>query len=516
MKTIIITAVIIFVLIIGGVVSMFMFDLCPPQGPWPMPPWCEKIVRAGKDTTVTFWLTLPYDLEVEKVELQLERQKPREMKRVGELSYELEIDTKTREKINYTYLLDDQITDDYQIEIERMDQKVNDYVNNVGDYIFEPNLPEDQIYSAFMMDTWGANYNFNMFENTRKHINSAFTRVAETGATEVIVTDMAQTYFNNKDNDYVHNSTDYEIRGAIFGDDMRDEAMTDDDIEKLGKAAKEKGLVLAAEVGVSFRNIGKYFKTLDVKGGEAEFWNEFGKAKTEEWINDFFDKWQAYLIARAGKMVKAGFDTVYVTPRAYVNFYPYESLANTRWKTLISEVQKTGIRVGAFLNTNWLYNDWQEDWSKYDYYTLADKILYHIDSIDERYNPTSGMSILQMKNKFELYLKDVKTKAKNSGIEVGVIFAAPSYKDAILEGYLEFNDILDEYMMNKEIDWQHQADAYEAFFQAAEGEDWIKEIDTFGYWWDDAMDPKTANNRISITQTTRNKPAEAVFKKWVK
>ncbi|MFA6919144.1 MAG: hypothetical protein WC244_03500 [Patescibacteria group bacterium] len=40
MKKIILAVFLVVVLIVAGIVAMFTFGLCPPPGPWPMPPWC--------------------------------------------------------------------------------------------------------------------------------------------------------------------------------------------------------------------------------------------------------------------------------------------------------------------------------------------------------------------------------------------------------------------------------------------------------------------------------------------
>jgi hypothetical protein len=40
MKKILLAIFLVAVLIVAGVVAMFAFSLCPPSGPWPMPPWC--------------------------------------------------------------------------------------------------------------------------------------------------------------------------------------------------------------------------------------------------------------------------------------------------------------------------------------------------------------------------------------------------------------------------------------------------------------------------------------------
>ena len=28
--------------VIVGVLAMFLGEICPPQGPWPQPPWCQQ------------------------------------------------------------------------------------------------------------------------------------------------------------------------------------------------------------------------------------------------------------------------------------------------------------------------------------------------------------------------------------------------------------------------------------------------------------------------------------------
>lgn len=32
------------IILIIGIISMFVFKLCPPEGPWPSPPWCVKVI----------------------------------------------------------------------------------------------------------------------------------------------------------------------------------------------------------------------------------------------------------------------------------------------------------------------------------------------------------------------------------------------------------------------------------------------------------------------------------------
>lgn len=58
MKKILIAIVTLIVIVIIGVIVMFAFSLCPPQGPWPTPPWC----RAG-------FTVYQYEVDVKPVAL---------------------------------------------------------------------------------------------------------------------------------------------------------------------------------------------------------------------------------------------------------------------------------------------------------------------------------------------------------------------------------------------------------------------------------------------------------------
>ncbi|MCX9024821.1 MAG: hypothetical protein OIN85_01850 [Candidatus Methanoperedens sp.] len=49
-KTIKILLIVVFLIFIGVPIFMFAFNLCPPPGPWPKPPWCEGGISFGVST----------------------------------------------------------------------------------------------------------------------------------------------------------------------------------------------------------------------------------------------------------------------------------------------------------------------------------------------------------------------------------------------------------------------------------------------------------------------------------
>ena len=213
-----------------------------------------------------------------------------------------------------------------------------------------------------------------------------------------------------------------------------------------------------------------------------------------------------------------GFDIMILTPYFMPpNYYPYEELANEMWHDIIRSVK--GVfngQVGVVVNRYGFLEGicGQEDWSKYDYYQEADIVYYYMFRLLlDKYRTNENPSLEEMRGKFSEYLDDLEKQASDAGVKLSIVAVFYSYENAVNEGKVEFSDIGNPAIQALRADWQHQADAYEALFQAAEGRTEIVRIVPFGYWWDDAMDPETARPRISIWSSQRNKNAEGVIKK---
>lgn len=519
MKKIIYAALGAIILVTVTMAVMFFAKICPPKGPWPMPPWCayksESIVK-DSETTATFFVSVPLPAP-ENLQLTINNHAPIQMEKVSESVFSAQAPVKGWEEIVYSYHTqgDELRSRNFRATIRQNSQKI---LNGLLSWQGQDALPvtiSDFEPEIFMMDTWGGNYNFNMFENTRDNIASAFDRVKATGAKTVTVTDMQQAYYNNKEQNYIHNDTNYEIKDAIFKDDLRDEALTAEDMKNLVAAARQRGLKINAEMSLSMRNIGKLLTSGDVIGTDAKFWEEFAKPKSRAWTEDFFNKYEARILERARMLDLAGFDAYYITPRGLVQFHPYESYANDRFRQIINTLhQQTKLKIFVFLTSGWLSEDWQEDWGLYDYYKLADRQDYIIEFIPEKYHLEPALTYPQLTDKFHQYLDDISKRADQKGIKIHIVANFSSYSDAIAKGYVEFNDIMNEEVKSLKTDFAHQANCYDALFAAMIDQKTISGLTMMGYWWDNAMDPDSAKPRISISASPRNKPAEAVFIKW--
>lgn len=85
-----ILAIIVFLILV--VVVMAVFRICPPPGPWPMPPWCSQekasTVPAGTQVKVEFYASVPYTVKTdEPIYLAVEGLEPLEMEKYGELGW---------------------------------------------------------------------------------------------------------------------------------------------------------------------------------------------------------------------------------------------------------------------------------------------------------------------------------------------------------------------------------------------------------------------------------------------
>lgn len=370
-----------------------------------------------------------------------------------------------------------------------------------------------QIKAINMYDTWGRNYNMGMVEVTWNNIESSFKRIKDIGANEVYVHDFDRAVYG-KNYDYA--STDYALEDDIFANDMRDQAISDSDLKKLVAEAHKMGLKLGIKRNLTFIDMGNLLVS-GLKGtiGQdvASNFSQFNQGHTEEWIRDYFAKWQTRLVEKAKMYQSAGVDIMSVSPTFQdPQFADHEALANELWKKLIAEV-KSNFKGQVLVDFN-VYglvdgNNGAENWRQYDYYKNADIVETRVYKILEKYqsaNKNVKQDLAQMVNGLD-------ESAKKLGIKISVFFAPSSYADALYSGPVEFLDINNKTIKSLEKDYNIQATAFGDFFLAINNKSNITRINAGNFTWDDAIDPDVIP-RVSISASFRNKPAETVIKGW--
>lgn len=362
-----------------------------------------------------------------------------------------------------------------------------------------------------MTDTWGRNYNMNMVESTRDNIPSSFARVKELGASEVYVHDFDRAVFEDGAD---FTTTRYTIENEIFLNDMRDESMTEADIKTLVENAHQQGLKLGIKRNMSFVDIGKYISagvSGEIQSTVETDYAKFNSGHTEEWIRDYFSKWDAKMIEKATVYQKYGVDIMSLTPTWMgPTFAGHEVLANELQKKLIADVRKvfTGkiyvevSRYGFFEN-----KDGNEDWTKYDYYKDADIVEIRIYDLLEKYRAGD------IETEIPKYLTDLDSVAGKKNVKISLFFAPSSYTDSMKKGSLEVLDYKSDKVKNAVADYNYQVKAFEIFFNTLPSLKNIERINAASFSWDDALDPQI-KPKLSVASTFRNKPAEEVVKAW--
>ena len=373
-----------------------------------------------------------------------------------------------------------------------------------------------QTKAVNMSDTWGRNYNFSMIESTRNNIESSFDRVVELGAEEVYVHDFSRAVYNHEEEDFA--SLDYEIVDEIFANDFRDESMTEKDIKKLAKAAHERGLKLGIKHNMAFVNIGKYIikgLTGEIESSVEEDFAKFNSGHTEEWIRDYFIKWQTRLIERGKMYEKYGVDIMSITPNWMgPTFEGKEKLANELQKELIINLREVfSGKIHVELDFWEIINGNTSEWKKYDYYEYADIKEVRVYELPGRFAIANNPTKNQIKNGIGKLLDRFEEYSNFHGLKISVFFSPFSYKNAINDGIVEYYDVLNKDTKETEKDWEHQVDAWQGFFEAVYSREFVEGVNASTMWWDNAMDPDV-KVKISISPSIRNKPAEEVIKQW--
>lgn len=497
----------------GGFFSVLLNGKCPPPGPWPRPPWCEDPAlkaKKGESTNATFWVTVPYNTPVNRVSLAITGREPVAMEHVGELSYQTSVEVGGLEELTYTYLLDQVAAPGtYQTTIQKKDQHIYDAV--YGKLEVKPR------FGIFLADTWGRNYNFTWMEDTHNHVESAMARVAATGVKEVIVTDFHMAKWQS--GRFTLENLDYSIVGDIFINDQRDEEMDPEDLNRLVAAAHGQGLEIAWSTNFTFVNFGEYIGK-DVAEMDRKDMELVNGEKSEAWVRDFMGKWKAFLLDQAMLVEAAGFDTMFIHPGYHnPNFQPYLDIADDLWLETIKELRavfsgKLASFYGSFPNIGEDVKAWRQ---LHDHYYQLDQVYIGVGSFDKPWQAEfkpKGTSFADIKASYQKYFEQSLLGARETGIIPSIMLMIESSEDYLSQGFVMNRYPLEKATQFVKRDWQYQADCYEAFLQVISGQDFIKSVTFFGYGWDDAMDPENSTWPISLSSTPRNKPAEAVIKKW--
>ena len=485
---------------------------------------CEfsKIEKVSDNlpTKTTFWVTIPYNTpESDKIFLSIDGRNPVEMEKINEVSFQTAIDTKTGETLIYKYLRNSEnsISDTKNISIKCLDKKIYDSVSGWSDLTIPVKFPKYLILGVGMDDTWTMNYHFNLFEDTRKNVDSSMARAKKLNSKSFGVFSFIDV--DGDKNSFVMQEPKFSLKH------MRDNAITKAEMKKIVANAKKYGVetVIHYNTGPDFS---KYISTslnpFKVRGSGGDSANKraaddmgFNGPKSKEWIDMWFSGLGNILVKWAKSAQVAGIDAIDINPQYTTpSFAPEEKYADEKYKEIIAkmrQVYKGKIYGSNFHNFGGITQNPITKTPDLTYINELDGLYFYLPDIAVR----EDASIEEIKTAYENYISQFEKEFADYPKDIFIVIDIPSY-EGFTSGksrpeYGDFNEVIEKgYKEN----WQEQADVYEAVFRALNGKTFFKGITTTEYAYDDLMAPKYADPLNNMAPTIRNKPAEAVWIKW--
>jgi|GEM_PF-1016131 len=482
---------------------------------------CEfsKLDKApkGKPAMVTFWVSVPEDIQAQdKILLAIAGQEPVEMEKVGDTSWQKTVTTTTGSELSYQYFKNSSsnLSDNKKWQVKSLDKKVYDYVAAWNGAPLAVNLPK-RLVGVQMKDTWTINYNMNLFEDTRRNLDTTMARAKALGANDFGVfsfIDMA----GEKDNFTVAETTSPYYH-------WRDAAITGKEMKQLVKKGKKYGLGITLHYNIG-ADYNKYYSVnpfspqagsgLGGNAAEDKAGKDFGRnePKTKEWLSRYFNQLKPILVKWATDAEAAGITAIDVTPQYRPpSVAPLEDYADEQFQDIIKAMRE--VYHGKIYASNF---------SKFGGFSSFSKIPNYANDVDGLFiysaelNVSKGASIAAMKQAHSVWLDQVEQLFASYQPPIFMVLAQSSY-DGVNNGKpgMEWGDHAEAIARGYKENWQDQADSYEAFLAALNGRTKFAGVLTGGYWWDDLMAPKYIGTLNNMESTIRSKPAEAVWKKWL-
>jgi len=488
---------------------------------------CEfsKIDKApkGKEAKLTFWVTVPENTQFgDKIILAIDGKDLQTMDKMSETSWEKVVTAKTGDTLSYKYLRQsDQSTSDIkELKVKSLEKRVFDYVKKWNDMSAPKYFRENIVPLITTEDTWTINYNMNLFEDTRRNLDSTFARIASIGGKEVMVFSFIDFIGDDKESITLKET-------ASPYKQWRDAAITSSEMKDIARIAKKYALksIIAYNVGAEYSKyinvslLGRF--TGGAAGGgsggnaaEQKAGDDFGRdePKTKEWLDSEFSQLQSILVRWAADAEKAGIYAIDITPEYRMpTSKPFYDYADAKFSEIIKAVRD--VYHGKIYATNFNSYGGLRQNPRPKYIDDADVLILHLPLLNVR----EGASVAEMRTSWSIILDSIEADFADYKKPIYLVENVGSYSGANNgKGGMEWGDFTEVAQAGYKRDWQGQADAIEALFQAFAKRTRFTGIGTGAkFAWDDLMAPEYASPRNDLTSNIRNKPAEAIWKKWV-
>jgi len=464
----------ISVIVLANVVA-FLLNICPPQGPWIMPPWCKadvseiKKIEQRADANILKSPQKPAKSAQHKTSKEATSKLAR--KNSGNTA-----SIKTKKNQNQNSIPQQKVESQTQKQPVQQTQKQPEQnipkYKTLPEYItpYNAKLSNGFVRGVGMMDLWGKLCSglFNC-HNPRNYVQSSFTRLRDLHANMVMVTDFYQ--LNNQ----------AKILPVTNGGAR---TISKSDMSYLVNQAHKNGLKFMLITNLYSKDNARQVLNL--------------KKPTMSEAENLYSQWKQVIleVARKGK-----YDYLVINPRD-IGFFFENSEAmnymNNKYEhDLLPELRKVysgKVCIWGFKGTL------RNIANKYDCVVLDQDINEVVGSVSE--------NVGSITNAWARHLSGVYYSKPTF-----VLLLMPSYNGAMQRGWIE--PVGARYGSNYKRDDKEQALVYEGLLRAVAAHKNINGIISYGYWWNDDLYPNTLSLfRNDLSHSVRDKDAEAVLYHW--
>lgn len=478
----------IFVLMCGCIIGMPVLGICPPEGPWPQPPWCmSKVDCVDYPPTVI-------DDVIRRITDQMGAENLQVangcmfMRSFGDNEFQ----PFTYQELDYLPGMDaySPVERDITFIVFPSDYWGNNYIIPQGMYEGIPQFARDLWYDTVTLGT-----------DPRKHNNLENTaqRSMQMGAEQFVVADFIMLV----DDDLTLERYDY----------PGTESMTQAELDRIARVAHTNGqeaVLMLTMIDTAFYdlvadyfNSGQYGSLYDVMDALQRFdmYNVGADTLT------LHNHWRAAILEEARMAEQAGFDRLVITPSfVWRNEGDIRTVDDAEWKETIAEVRQVfsgKLGGGRFdMATN------------YEGYTFIQDLDFAIIDISVERLMT-GLERDQMNEMTAIwheFLLSPNVMVFAGVPEVQMSSIINSYDGVLNNGWIEPGGHYPDLVSDNRV----QAVALEAFLRALYDtpNTPVNGVIAWGYAWTDYIYPNQHEIRDDLSGSIRGKDAENVFHRW--
>lgn len=469
------------------VAVMFIAKICPPSGPWPMPPWCA----AGESSFELPGGALPQlsDLPmisedpVEEIELQDAIVVPVDVSAIPYPDfYNNPQPTTTLVTNPYCAIVQDQVA--YPA----------DYLGEYGfPEIAGAPLPAGIVRGIGIKDVWISEPNLNdcahtiPYEPMRESLDHTLERVKALGAEEIT--------FSNYIAFESFNEPILQAPGKA--------AISESDMRYFAGKAQEMGLGMTLYLNLAPGSVKVVYK---IQG--------------EAWLRSLLDQWELFVLDQARIAEETGVDAI------MINHFDYQPGVHGFETAYQEEMLETLTKVREIYSGNVLFlvePVWGTDLN------LLQDLLQNVDGYI--YTPMTAIlenaedktvSVENLRMLYEKNLSDIASSFNSYGKPFLLRVLIQSEKDFLEKGWNEDMFCIQRgddpcYQDDLVVDFSLQSVAMEAMMEAIasvenNGVLDVNFLDIYGYWYTDVILPDFSQPQMA--QSIRNKPAESIVFQW--